>query len=233
MIDVILPYRAANESRTLGLNVCLHAWDHATSPVRVLVGGDGAMSAPFNKARAVNRLVRSSNADKILLYGSDHLPPSDEKLADISAALEHFAWVGCFSRHATLTQRAVDRIWGVMQEDRWPQRITGADVDAVAPFALGVIAVRRDAWDEIGGLDERFHGWGGEDLAIRETLVALYGNHTLNGTVYSTPHPAADRSHAQRNMTFVAEYRQAISEGRLREYLDETVTERAGQIPAS
>lgn len=231
MIDVIVPYRAADESRVFGFNVCMHAWDRVAFPVRVLVGGDGNMAAPFCKARAVNRLVASSNADKILLYGSDHLPPEDDKLAEISAALEHFPWVGCFSQHSTLSAASAAGIWEQMRADRWPITVDG--FDAHAPFALGVIAVRRDTWSQIGGLDQRFIGWGGEDVAIREVLAHLHGTHQLTGRVVSTPHPAADRSFAEKNMMIVEEYRHAIAQHRLPDYLDETADARAGKTPVS
>jgi hypothetical protein len=35
--------------------------------------------------------------------------------------------------------------------------------------------VRADVWDDIGGIDERFVGWGGEDIAFGVALRCLYG----------------------------------------------------------
>lgn len=232
MIDVLLPYRPANVSRIRGWTVCLHAWDFVKHPVRLHPGGDASLTRTWSKAKAVNRLAERAG-EKILLYGSDHLPPTDEKLDEIDDALEHFAWVGCFNQHATLSDQAMRKVWRDMRADRWPRRLTGADADAVAPFAIGVIAVRRDAWERVGGLDERFVGWGGEDIAIREALRALYGDWSLRGRVWSTPHVAASRVHAEDNMAIVGEYRAAINENRLQQYLDETVEARRGQIPAS
>lgn len=233
MIDVIVPYRPADDSRIRGFNLCMAMWDHVDAPARVLIGGDGGFRSPFNKARAVNRLVASSNAEKILLYGSDHLPPSGEKLAEISVALDNFPWVGCFSQHSVLTPHAVQRLWSDVVHERWPLSFGPTDLSTTVPIALGVIAVTRDAWQQCGGLDERFHGWGAEDVAIREVLNARHGSFQLTGAVVSTPHPAASRAYAERNMGYVEEYRRAIDGGRLREYLDETVEVRGGQIPAS
>ena len=38
------------------------------------------------------------------------------------------------------------------------------------------IAVRTDAFDEVGGMDERFQGWGPEDAALRVKLATLFGD---------------------------------------------------------
>lgn len=44
------------------------------------------------------------------------------------------------------------------------------------------IAIPRAAWDRLGGFDERFRGWGYEDMAFQSAVVGLIG-HDRNPTV--------------------------------------------------
>lgn len=231
-IDVLLPYRPADPHRTAGLNIALFGWDNTRFPHRLHIGGDGSMSQPWNKAVAVNRLLDQVTGEKVLLYGSDHLPPSEEKLAEISAALDEHPFVGCFTRHSTLSAATVGQLWRSIQtHDTWPPVFRHVDFHSHAPFALGVVAARRDALTELGGLDERFVGWGGEDIAIREAAAGLWGPvPQLAGQVISVWHPAAARDMAESNMAIVAEYR--ANKHRMRDYLNETLRARTGQRPA-
>lgn len=53
----------------------------------------------------------------------------------------------------------------------------------------GLTFVRRDIWDEIGGMDERFVGWGEEDRAFELTLRTLIGHMPrASGPAYSLWH---------------------------------------------
>jgi hypothetical protein len=42
------------------------------------------------------------------------------------------------------------------------------------PFG-GITAMRTDVWQSVGGMDERFHGWGCEDVALEAAVSALHG----------------------------------------------------------
>ena len=47
----------------------------------------------------------------------------------------------------------------------------------------------REALDAIGGWDERFRGWGGEDVAFLRALDTLFGKHkTSNNAIFHLWH---------------------------------------------
>ncbi len=51
-------------------------------------------------------------------------------------------------------------------------------------------AIRRDLWDEIGGMDERVYGWGVDDWIFRVAPQTLRGgNERVAGNVYHLYHP--------------------------------------------
>jgi hypothetical protein len=56
------------------------------------------------------------------------------------------------------------------------------------------IVIPRAVWDDLGGFDERFRGWGFEDMALQSIVVGLYGHERIAGDVYHLWHPIARRS---------------------------------------
>lgn len=51
------------------------------------------------------------------------------------------------------------------------------------------IAIPRKAWDLLGGFDERFRGWGFEDMAFQSAACALAGAERVEGDVFHLWHP--------------------------------------------
>jgi hypothetical protein len=54
------------------------------------------------------------------------------------------------------------------------------------------IAIPRAAWDRLGGFDERFRGWGWEDMAFQCAVVGLVGYERLDSDVYHLWHPRSE-----------------------------------------
>jgi hypothetical protein len=55
----------------------------------------------------------------------------------------------------------------------------------------GILAVPRDLFDEVGGFDEMFTGWGYEDLAFAYAAGTLGGVHREDGMITHLWHPNA------------------------------------------
>jgi predicted glycosyltransferase involved in capsule biosynthesis len=93
----------------------------------------------------------------------------------------------------------------------------------------GVLAVPRALWDAVGGFDERFVGWGFEDLAFWSACTALAGGfERIPGRMIHLWHPkgvesghdryAANEELGRRYMqarSSRAETRQIIAERRI------------------
>jgi hypothetical protein len=96
------------------------------------------------------------------------------------------------------------RRWRSIAQD-WTDRLTkdgtdlGADVDGTDmdilvdrtnPISWSCcIAIPRAVFDDLGGFDERFVGWGFEDMAFQSVVCGLYGWERIDGDVYHLWHP--------------------------------------------
>jgi predicted glycosyltransferase involved in capsule biosynthesis len=63
-----------------------------------------------------------------------------------------------------------------------------AEDDADHTFS-SVVIVPRDLYEEVGGYDERFVGWGWEDLAFFWACATMAGYDRVGGAVYHLWHP--------------------------------------------
>ena len=59
------------------------------------------------------------------------------------------------------------------------------------PSVSSVVVVSRHQWDEVGGFDEQFKGWGYEDTAFHAACQTFGGVTRLDGAVFHFWHPAS------------------------------------------
>ncbi len=55
---------------------------------------------------------------------------------------------------------------------------------------IGCFAIGRPLWDELGGFDERFAPWPGQDIAIIEAAGTLASLRRVDGIAYHLWHPS-------------------------------------------
>lgn len=123
------------------------------------------LSANEGRARGRNRLARHARADRMLFIDADMLPDSDHFLADWLALIDArnpAAAFGGFSLNQTPRTRenALHRFMA-LQSDCHSAADRSRD-PAKHVFTANLL-VRRDVFDSIG-FDERFTGWGWEDV---------------------------------------------------------------------
>lgn len=113
--------------------------------------------APYNRSAAFNAGVRAARADVVILHDGDLLVPRDYVRRTMNRVDEGFEVIDMKRFVFYLDEESSARAEA--------PGAAGARVDAVVQNLLGggSLAVRRDAYFEIGGLDEAFVGWGGED----------------------------------------------------------------------
>lgn len=117
----------------------------------------------FNKCAALNRGVLVSTSDKLLLLDADYLIPAAfarqcADALDNIEALRPCRWIFYLDDESTRkihVERTIANAVGVEQ---------------VVSNNPTPVAVRRSTYDAIGGHDESYEGWGGEDLEFLDRL---------------------------------------------------------------
>lgn len=216
MISVLIPWRSQEPER-------IRAWDFARPrwerlDVELCVADDGYESGRFSVARAINRARAKATGNVLVMYGADHLPPDPQRLAWIVDKLATHPWTAVYASVRILSSYGTELLF----RDAHPALIEAHTATTIA-MCTGILAMRTDVFDDIGGMDERFRGWGAEDSALRLVLRTLYpdGNDIGEGELWSLWHREAPRDElTATNAAMVHNgYEVAAKQGWLREYL--------------
>jgi predicted glycosyltransferase involved in capsule biosynthesis len=173
-------------------------------------------AGPFNKSWGLNLASRVANASWFFLADADLMIATDiEETLDVLA--RGVDVVKPYHRVIDLTQAQTDALDdGTLPLDLI-ESDAPADRRAIGEHLVlggGVIAMQARTFTRIGGFDERFIGWGGDDDAItlkiqrvRPSVVALQGA-ALH--LYHPRDQAALMGHAHytQNVALLDEYRQ-------------------------
>ena len=166
----------------------------------------------FNKSRAMNEGVRQSVAPVVLLHDADIVPPAIylerivETLAEGWEALRPLRFLFCFDEESSAD-------FCGSRGSSLPARVR----DVMQNFPGGSTAVRKDVYWEIGGHDEDFEGWGGEDLEFLDRLAMkkLYGG-GFAPAIHLWHRQARKKETGDRNNLLMSEKRKRSPEERAR-----------------
>jgi hypothetical protein len=167
---------------------------------------------PFNRGAAVNAAARLASTEILVIADAD---TTFRNPAVIEEALEladtGAPWVLPYTIYYNLLPELTAAILSrppaahLGPPDVWEHRLDTA--------VSGIIVVRRDAFERVGGYDERFVGWGFEDRAFEITLNSLCGRvHRLDGDVLHLWHPMGPRfesPEAAANQQLARQYQRA------------------------
>jgi hypothetical protein len=156
-------------------------------------------SGPFNRSAAVNTAARLADADgpwdlAVVIDSDILIRRSQVRKAVILAGTSgrvtwaHRRWRGI---REDATKRIVDdrRDMG----DELDREDLDLIVERTNPISWSCCQViPRAVFDDMGGFDERFVGWGFEDMAFQSLVVGLYGHERINGDVLHLWHPRSD-----------------------------------------
>lgn len=125
---------------------------------------------PFTRAAARNMAVDSVASGVVILHDADMLLP-DEAYGELTARAEATGrLVIGYHQYRPLDHGQTLRV------------LAGADPFDITPRETtegwsvgGVIALTAESWREVGGMDPRFRGWGGEDFAFAHACSVVLG----------------------------------------------------------
>lgn len=149
---------------------------------------------PFSKTKAVNAAAERSSGEILVILDADTwIDPDTLRAAAADIAARRTPWVIPFTQVWRLRPDPTDRLLGADPTGAWPELDRNLDCSVVRPISLGLCyMLPRRTFDDVGGMDPRFAGWGGEDTAFKWALMVLHGKPSaLPGPAYHLYHPRA------------------------------------------
>lgn len=137
-----------------------------------LIVSDSDREQPFNVSQARNRAAAQAPPGMLVFADADTLARPDVLLRMVDAAWETGGLV--------------------LPSHKWWQDARGApgahEEPLLAPLG-GVMTIGHQAFAQVGGFDERFTGWSGEDSAFVRACQTLVGLHRVEADILHLWHP--------------------------------------------
>ena len=140
-----------------------------TTTTRIHVAAEGRA---FNKARACNTGFRQVSESVIALVDADTLMSMTPFLTCVNAVRDDLDVIRPYGRLIELDEAATMAIAaGSPLPDAEPGTRDDARAGEHIPLCGGLAILKASAYASVGGMDEAFEGWGGEDDALSIALM--------------------------------------------------------------
>lgn len=212
-VAVLVPVGLSDEWRAAALDYVL-AWYARHFPSWTVHVGQLEPDLEWSKgaALAMARQLAPADASTLVLADADSFTMDPASLADAVAAVEltGHPYATPHGRVYRLTEEETGRVESI---DGFVPRL-GHTCRPVyeGPLGGGITVVSAEVFDDIGGVDPRFLGWGGEDICLGYALQTLHGDGPrIPGSLVHLwhPHPAPDLRGSEASEQLVAEYKSA------------------------
>lgn len=175
------PWRERNWRHVSGHYARHHPWPHIAADT----------PGEWSKGAALNAAVAGTDADILVMADADSFTSPGAVEAAVQAVADGAPWAVPHNVVYRLTDEESLRVIAGATPD--PRNLVRPQY--AGPAGGGIFAITRSAWDTVGGIDTRFTGWGGEDIALRCALDTLAGPAARIGADLFHlwhPHPAPD-----------------------------------------
>lgn len=211
-VGIVIPTRAGDEWRARALDWTLefYARNHPGWPV---VLGELPDGAEWSKGAAVAAGVEAlDGVDVIVLADADSVITNIDELSRAVDLVEtgRRSWVVPHRLVYRLREVETERLYG--DPTHRPRTRSVCRTPYVGPAGGGITVVSAEAFGTVNGIDRRFLGWGGEDIAFGWALETLvHPVERLDGRLVHLwhPHPAPNLRGSLESEALVADYREA------------------------
>lgn len=199
-ISILIPFSSRNPVRKLIFKWLIKYWQCELPHAEIIIGHNH--DKVFCKGAALNDAIRRSTGKVIVIMDADAYMPGNvlNRCADrILEELDNHLWYVPY-RHLYRLRRWITS--DIIASDPCnPLRIPSPPpLDYITDkghnnqyghrYGAMVMIFPRQAFEVLGCFDERFRGWGGEDVALLRALDTLWGKHkTTDNDVLHLWHP--------------------------------------------
>jgi len=232
-ISLIIPFSSDNPIRRKNFEWLLKYWSHELPGAEIVIGKTD--SKVFCKGHALNDAVRRSSGEVLVILDADAYLPGHiiHKCSDkILRELRHGnnVWYVPYRRLYRLTRRASRYVLNSPPSHPFriphpvPERFVVPDTSMTVKYGYRygamIMIIPRVAYDILEGFDERFIGWGGEDVSFLRAMNTLFGKYkTLNEDIFHLWHPTIgnnfsnkkwdNQENANSNSALITKYNKA------------------------
>jgi hypothetical protein len=210
-VSCLIPFRDADGTRTRAKDWILARWKHYYPDWEFIVASDDGVD-PFNKSLAVNKAAAQATGDVYVILDADtwappmYIQPAFEWLS----AERGPKWAIPCRRALRLKEGISERVMALdptcSEHDpthpltpQLPAFSAVRDTETHGAVVGFLWVVRRDAFERVGGMDERIRGWGGEDTLFTRAMTVINGvPRRGHGTLMSLWHARPRDSRGQR-----------------------------------
>jgi predicted glycosyltransferase involved in capsule biosynthesis len=174
--------------------------------VEIIIGKDKTGKQEFNCSNAINNGVKKSNGDALFIVGADTLIKRTTLYKAVDM-LDHSPFVIPFDMLVSLDKYFSQVLMESDYDDiNFNQLKNYGESVSIAPGCTahipknsGVQVMTLDLFYEMGGYEEKFNGWGYEDLHFCWKVLKEYGDYPLlnNECIYHLWHPRPKQSESE------------------------------------
>lgn len=183
-VAVVVPRRADGGHRDAVWRWLRERWEYAHPTYRIVEGHheDG----PFNRSAAINAGVAAAGPhDVLVIADADSFVAPSQLVRAVHLAESTGQLVLAYDLFHYLDEKMSRRVMAGQQGSWLPGVAWSLDWSCSS-----MVVVPAALWADMGGADEGFVGWGGEDFALRHALETLGGGmHRVPGPVWHLWHP--------------------------------------------
>lgn len=187
--DVVMPYRPDGGQRDRIFAWTKDWWEYYLDEPVYSSDSDGEV---FNRSQARNRAAAQGDGEVIIFVDADTVLGHHESINTGAWAVykKQCPWVIPYKTYFNLSQEYTET--ALDEDPMWFKGRHHRDFSYEHELVswAGVLMVRREDFEKVGGYDERFVGWGHEDVAFRIKLDVEIGGHVRTpGEAFHLWHP--------------------------------------------
>lgn len=168
-----------------------HRYWRKELPDMEIVEGHHKSDRPFNRSASINRAA-DGDWDVLVILDSDVIVDPGQITTGAELAARTGKLVLPFERRQMLNRQGTQKILsGYM--GNWNRFVGHSERDRVSCCVI----VPRSLWELVGGFDERFEGWGGEDEAFHAACREMAGVERTAGKVWHLHHRPSPFNHRE------------------------------------
>jgi len=210
MIPVLIPFRPDHDRRD---RLFAHLRDWYWEPLSFPIVTGESPDGPFNRSAAINdAATKAGDWDIAIIADNDTWVPVDQLISAIGKTNSTRRLTAAFTSVVELSQECTD----ALLEPPMTVQDFGIDQIRTDPLCVqsSMLVVHRELWDQVGGFDEQFTGWGAEDNAFFLACTLAAGEpHRIPGHAFHLWHQPAQRDmrdiHYRANQKRWRRYQQA------------------------